>query len=63
LPTWVEILDNLVLIMKNWLDDPNFGCTNGLKSIEYLDVKNNMISKSEDFICQKKSWVLQPIFM
>jgi hypothetical protein len=50
LPTWVEVMDKLVLIMKNWLDDPNFGCTNGLKSIEYLDVENNMISKSEDFI-------------
>jgi len=38
--------------MKNWLDGPRFGCTNGLlNSIEkYLKMENDMISKNEDFI-------------
>jgi hypothetical protein len=38
--------------MKNWLDDPRFGCTTGLpKSIEeYLEIKDGMVLKNEKFI-------------
>jgi hypothetical protein len=32
-------------IMKNWLDDPKFGCTRGLKLIEeYLEIEDHMVS-------------------
>jgi len=38
--------------MKNWLNDPRFGCTIGLPNSikEYLKIEDDMISKNEDFI-------------
>jgi hypothetical protein len=30
----IENLDKLVIIMKNWPNDPKFGCTTGPKSFE-----------------------------
>jgi len=48
----IENLDKLVLIMKNWLDNPRFGCTNvEPKSIEkYIDIENGMTLENEQFI-------------
>lgn len=47
----IENLDKLVIIMKNQLDDPIFGFTNGPKSDkEDLDIENNMVSQIENFI-------------
>lgn len=32
-------------IMKNWIDDPKFGCTSGLKSIEeFFELEDHMVS-------------------
>jgi hypothetical protein len=38
--------------MKNWLNDPRFGCTIGLPNSikEYFKIEDDMISKNEDFI-------------
>jgi hypothetical protein len=38
--------------MKNWLNDPRFGCTIGLpKSIkEYLKIEDGMVLGNEDLI-------------
>ncbi len=51
---WLEIenLDKLVFIMKNWLNDPRFGCTIGLPNSieEYLKIEDDMILKNENFI-------------
>ncbi len=51
---WLGIknLDKFVFIMKNWLDDPKFGCATSLPNSieEYLKIENDMISKNEDFI-------------
>jgi hypothetical protein len=45
----IENLDKLVIIMKNWLHDPRFRCTNGPKSFEIcFNSKNNVIVKNED---------------
>jgi hypothetical protein len=41
--------------MKNWPNDPRFGCTNvELKSTEkYIDIENGMVSENEThFLCQ-----------
>jgi hypothetical protein len=47
----IENLDKLVQIMKNWLDDPRFKCTNGPKSFEkFLNSKNNVVAKNENWI-------------
>jgi hypothetical protein len=47
----IENLDKLVLIMKNWLDDPRFACTSGPKSFEkFLNYEDDMVSKNEDLI-------------
>ncbi len=47
----IENLDKLVLIMKNWLHDPRFRCTNGFKSFEkFFNSKNNVVVKNEDLI-------------
>jgi hypothetical protein len=48
----IENLDKLVLIMKNWVDDPRFGCTNAKPtSIEkYISIENGMVSKNEELI-------------
>jgi hypothetical protein len=48
----IENLDKLVLMMKNWLDNPRFGCTNvEPKSIEeYIDIENGMVLENEQFI-------------
>jgi hypothetical protein len=48
----IENLDKLILIMKNWLDDPRFGCTNAKPtSIEkYIAIENGMVSKNEKLI-------------
>jgi hypothetical protein len=48
----IENLDKLILIMKNWLDNPRFGCTNvKLKSIEkYINTENGMVSENEELI-------------
>ncbi len=39
-------------MMKNWLDNPRFGCTNvEPKSIEeYIDIENGMVLENEQFI-------------
>jgi len=40
----IENLDKLVLIMKNWLDDPKFDYTNGPKSFEkFLNFEDGMV--------------------
>jgi hypothetical protein len=37
--------------MKNWLNDPRFGCINGPKSIEeHMHVDSHMVSKNENLI-------------
>jgi hypothetical protein len=38
--------------MKNWPNDPRFGCTIGLPNSidEYLKIEDDMISKNEDLI-------------
>jgi hypothetical protein len=38
--------------MKNWRDNPQFGCTIGLPKLikEYLKIENGMVSENEDFI-------------
>jgi hypothetical protein len=38
--------------MKNWPNDPRFGCTTSLpNSVEkYLKIEDDMISKNEDLI-------------
>ncbi len=37
--------------MKNQLNDPRFGFTNGLKSIEeYLNIEDGMVLENENFI-------------
>jgi hypothetical protein len=48
----IENLYKLILIMKNWLENPRFGCTNVKpKSIEeYIDIENGMVSKNEELI-------------
>jgi len=47
----IENLDKLVLIMKNWLDDLKFGCTNGPKSFEeFLNSEDGVVAKNEDLI-------------
>jgi hypothetical protein len=48
----IENLDKLVLIMKNWPNNPKFGCTNvEPKSIEeYIDIENGMVLENEEFI-------------
>jgi hypothetical protein len=45
-------LDKLILIIKNWLDDLRFGCTNAKPtSIEkYIGIENGMVSKNEELI-------------
>ncbi len=52
----IENLNKLVLIMKNWLNDPWFGCiTNLLKSIKkYLEIEDGMVSKNENLIANFK---------
>ncbi len=41
----INNLHKLVLIMKNWHDDPKFGCNNPQpKSIEkYIDIQSDMV--------------------
>jgi len=40
----IENLDKLVLIMKNWPNDPRFGCTSGFKSFEeFLNSENGIV--------------------
>ncbi len=48
----IENLDKLILIIKNWLDDLRFGCTNAKPtSIEkYIGIENGMVSKNEELI-------------
>jgi len=49
----IENLDNIVLIMKNWHEDPRSSCTNGekFKTIEeYLNVEDNLFEKNEILI-------------
>ncbi len=62
-PCWLgfENLDKLVLIMKNWPNDPGFGCTSGFKSFEkFLNSKDNVVVKNEylivDFNLFEKYW-------
>jgi hypothetical protein len=47
----IEKLNNLVLIMKNWLDSPRFKCTSGPKSFEeFLNSKDGVVAKNENLI-------------
>lgn len=48
----IENLNKLVLIMNNWLDDPKFGFTNGLRYIEeyWFDTKDKMGLENESLI-------------
>jgi hypothetical protein len=48
----IEILDKLVLIMKNWPHNPKFGCTDvKSKSLEeYIDIENGMVLENEKLI-------------
>lgn len=47
----IENLNKLILITKNWLDDPKFEFTSGPESVEkYFDIANGMVSKDEDLI-------------
>jgi hypothetical protein len=48
----IEKLDKLVLIMKNWLNDPRFGCTNAkpMSIGKYIGIENGMVSKNEKLI-------------
>ncbi len=50
-------MDKLVLITKNWLDDPKFEFTSGNRSIEkYFDIANGMVSNDEDLIIDFNSF-------
>jgi hypothetical protein len=47
----IENLDKLILIMKNWPDDPRLGCVSGplVKSMEeYLDFEDFFLEKNEE---------------
>ncbi len=48
----IENLVKLILIMKNQLDNPRFGCKNvEPKSIEeYIDIENDMVLENEKLI-------------
>jgi hypothetical protein len=47
----IENLNKLVLIMKIWLYDLRFECTNGPKSFEkILNCEDGMVSKTKDLI-------------
>jgi len=47
----IENLDKLVLIMKNWLDDPRFGCKSGFKSFEeFLNFEDGVVFENENLI-------------
>jgi hypothetical protein len=47
----IENLDKLVLIMKNWPDDPRFGCKSGLKSFEeFLNFEDGVVFENEILI-------------
>ncbi len=52
LPTWDWKYGQVGFIMKNWRDNPQFGCTIGLPKLikEYLKIENGMVSENEDFI-------------
>jgi hypothetical protein len=45
-------LDKLVFIMKNWLDDPRFGCTTSLQKC--LEIEDGMVSKNENLVADFK---------
>lgn len=49
----IENLNKILLIMKNWLEDPKLGCVVGewFNTIEeYMDVENNMLEENEELI-------------
>jgi hypothetical protein len=49
----IENLDKIVLIMKNWHEDPRSSCfiSKEFKTIEeYLNVENNLFEKNEKLI-------------
>ncbi len=47
----IENMDKLVIIMKKWLDDLRFRCTNGPKSFEkFLNSKDIVVVKNENLI-------------
>jgi hypothetical protein len=43
----IENLDKLGLIMKNWLNNPRFGCRNAkpMSIGKYVGIENGMVSK------------------
>jgi len=47
----IENLDKLVLIMKNWLNNPRFGCKSGPKSFEkFFNFEDGVVFENENLI-------------